>query len=131
MAMSAEHKAALAEGRRQAKAIKAYLEALGSRKPGRPVTAESLKKKIETLNEKIENESDPLRRVDLVQQRLDAEDALANLAQTVDFAQLEAEFVEAAKGYSERKGITYTAWREAGVSADVLRRAEIPRTRRG
>jgi hypothetical protein len=131
MAMSAEHKAALAEGRRQAKAIKSYLDALGSRKPGRPVTAESLGKRIETLSEKISNEADPLRRVELVQQRLDAEDQLASLADTVDFSQLEAEFVNAAKSYSERKGITYSAWREAGVPAEVLRRSAIPRTRRG
>lgn len=131
MAMSAEHKAALAEGRRQAKAIKAYLEALGSRKPGRPVTADSLRKKIDSLNEKISVETDPLKRVDMVQQRLDAEDTLSNLASTVDFGQLEAEFVKAAKDYSSRKGITYSAWREAGVSAEVLRHADIPRTRRG
>lgn len=131
MAMSAEHKAALAEGRRQAKAIKAYLEALGSRKPGRPVTADSLKKKIDSLNEKISSETDPLKRVDMVQQRLDAEDALSNLASNVDFGQLESDFVKAAKGYSSRKGITYSAWREAGVPAEVLRRADIPRTRRG
>lgn len=131
MAMSAEHKAALAEGRRQAKAIKAYLEALGSRKPGRPVTADSLKKKIDSLNEKISSETDPLKRVDMVQQRLDAEDGLSNLASNVDFGQLESDFVKAAKGYSSRKGITYSAWREAGVPAEVLRRAHIPRTRRG
>ncbi len=131
MAMSAEHKAALAEGRRQAKAIKAYLEALGSRKPGRPVTADSLKKKIDSLNEKISSETDPLKRVDMVQQRLDAEDGLSNLASNVDFGQLESDFVKAAKGYSSRKGITYSAWREAGVPAEVLRRADIPRTRRG
>ena len=131
MAMSAEHKAALAEGRRQAKSIKSYLDALGSRKPGRPITAESLGKRIESLSAKIENETDPLKRVDLVQQRLDAEDQLAGLADAVDFADLEAAFVSAAKAYSDRKGITYSAWREAGVPAEVLRKAGIPRTRRG
>jgi len=131
MAMSAEHKAALAEGRRQAKAIKSYLQALGARKPGRPVTSDSLAKKIENLNAKIESETDPLKRVEMVQQRLDAEDTLDNLSDAVNFTQLEADFVQAAKTYSDRKGISYSAWREAGVPADVLRSADIARTRRG
>ena len=34
-----------------------------------------------------------------------------------------------AKAYGERKGITYSTWRAAGVSAAVLSKAEIPRTR--
>jgi hypothetical protein len=37
--------------------------------------------------------------------------------------------VECAASYSERKGITWPAWREAGVSADVLRSAGVKRTR--
>ena len=131
MAMSAEHKAALAEGRKQARAIKAYLKALGDRRPGRPVTAESLTKKIDNLSAKIGDEADPLKKVEMVQQRLDAEDQLAALAETVDFSRLEVDFVQAVKAYSDRKGISYSAWREAGVPAEVLRTAEIPRTRRG
>lgn len=130
MAMSAEHKAALAEGRRQSRSIKAYLSALGSRRPGRPVTAKSLKERIDGLEQKIAEEADPLRQVELRQQRIDAERTLATLGDQPDFAVLEKGFVEHAKAYSERKGISYTAWREAGVSADVLRRAGIPRTRR-
>ncbi|MHB1534624.1 MAG: hypothetical protein ACYC1D_08440 [Acidimicrobiales bacterium] len=43
--------------------------------------------------------------------------------------ELETAFVKVASGYSERKGLSYAAWREAGVSADVLRRAGIRRTR--
>ena len=45
MAMSAEHKAALVQGRKEAKAIKVYLDALASRRPGRPVTKDSLEKR--------------------------------------------------------------------------------------
>ncbi len=131
MAMSTEHKAALAEGRRQSRVIKAYLSALESRRPGRPVTAESLEQRLASLTEKIEAEDDPLRRVDLVQARIDAEKALATVGQRVDFNELEDGFVEVAKSYSERKGITYTAWREANVPAEVLKKAGIPRTRRG
>lgn len=130
MAMSDEHKAALAEGRRQSRAIKAYLAALGQRRPGRPVTAKSLKDRIASLESKIDSESDPLRKVDLRQARLDAETQLRQLDDRPDFAEAEAGFVKNAKAYSDRRGITYTAWREAGVPAEVLRKAGVPRTRR-
>jgi hypothetical protein len=35
--------------------------------------------------------------------------------------------VKSAKGYSDRKGITYGTWREFGVPAEVLRKAGIGR----
>ena len=44
-----------------------------------------------------------------------------------DMSALEREFVKAAPAYGDRKGISYAAWREAGVSAAVLRRAGIQR----
>lgn len=131
MAMSEEHKAALAQGRREGRAVKQYLKMVGSRRPGRPVTKESLEKRVASLSERIEAEDDPLKKLELIQNRLDAEDQMAELADTVDADAVEKEFVEVAKSYSERKGITYTAWRESGVSAQVLREAGIPRTRRG
>jgi hypothetical protein len=43
---------------------------------------------------------------------------------------LAANFVAYAKSYSDRKGISYTAWRQFGVPADVLRKAGIQETRR-
>jgi hypothetical protein len=128
MAMSKEHKDALARGRRESRAIKAYLEVLGNRRPGRPVTPESLKARIERLEEKLGAEQDPLKKVDLVQQRLDAVDALRRVESAADLEALEEGFVKNAKGYSERKGISYGAWREAGVPAGVLRKAGISRT---
>ncbi|MEX0756729.1 MAG: hypothetical protein WD532_03815 [Acidimicrobiia bacterium] len=131
MAMSEEHKAALAQGRREGRAVKQYLKLVGSRRPGRPVTRDSLEKRIAGLSEKVNAETDPLKKLELIQSRLDAEDQMAELAETVDAEAIEKEFLEVAKSYSERKGITYTAWREAGVSAQTLQHAGIPRTRRG
>jgi hypothetical protein len=130
MPMSDEHKAALAQGRRESRTIKRYLDALGKRRPGRPVTRESLERKLEGLDAKLAAESDALRRVDLVQRRLEAAQSLAAMADSADLGVLESGFVEVAKSYSERKGISYSAWREVGVSADVLRRAGIGQTRR-
>jgi hypothetical protein len=131
MAMSDEHKAALAKGRREGRAVKQYLKMVGSRRPGRPVTKESLEKRIAGLAEKIDAEEDPLKRLELIQSRLDAEDQMAEVEEAVDADAIEKEFIEVAGSYSERKGLTYTAWRESGVSAQVLREAGIARTRRG
>jgi hypothetical protein len=127
MAMSDEHKAALAEGRRQSRALKRYLEALGTRRPGRPVTPETLTNRLEQVDVRIGDETDPLKRLDLIQQRIDIETQLAQLADAADLATLEDGFVEYAGAYSARKGISYTAWREAGVPAAVLKRAGIGR----
>ena len=130
MPMSQEHKAALAKGRLEARSIKAYLEALDSRKPGRPVTKESLDKRLERVNGKLSDEIDPLKRVDLMQSKLDIEAALANVEDGANIEELAAGFVAHARSYSDRKGISYTAWRKFGVPADVLRKAGIAETRR-
>jgi len=130
MAMSDEHKEALAQGRRESRIIKAYLEALASRRPGRPITPDSVKQKISNLEDKIRQETDQLKKVELVQARLDAEAQLEEIEQSADLDTLESEFVEVAASYSDRKGITYSAWREAGVPASALKNAGVPRTRR-
>ncbi len=126
MAMSPEHKAVLAKGRVEARAIKAYLSAIGSRPRGRPVTREVLEKRIADLEGRIEQEEDPLKSVRLRQERIDNERALASF-NSVDLDSLEAGFVENAASYSDRNGISYSAWREAGVPASVLRAAGIAR----
>ena len=130
MAMTQEHKDALARGRREARAIKEYLKALDGRKPGRPVTRDSLDKRLASTTAKIESEENPLKRVELMQTRLDIEDQLANLEESANFDELEAEFVKYVRDYSERKQISYTAWREYGVPAATLRAAGVPETRR-
>ena len=127
MAMSDAHKEALAEGRRQSRAIKRYLEALGGRRPGRPVTPDSIRARISRIDDKLANETDPLKRVDLHQAKLDAQAALQQAESAADIEALEAGFVANAGPYSARKGISYAAWREAGVPATVLKRAGIAR----
>lgn len=130
MAMSDEHKAALAQGRKEARAIKAYLEALEARRPGRPVSKEGLTKRMEKVNQKLEESDNPLEAVDLIQSKLDIEKTLSELEESVDMETLETGFVEHAASYSERKAVSYTAWREFGVPAKVLRAAGIKETRR-
>jgi hypothetical protein len=131
VAMTKEHKAALAQGRAEARALKSYLAAATTpKKRGRPVTRESLEARIAALDDRVRNESDPLARVDLIQARIDVQRALDDLDTAADLAALEAGFIEHAASYSERKGITWTAWREAGVPAATLRKAGIKQTRR-
>ncbi|HEX6569915.1 MAG TPA: hypothetical protein VF015_12145 [Acidimicrobiales bacterium] len=126
--MSKEHKAALAEGRDQGRAVRRYLEALEANKPrrGRKRSPESLKKRLDTIESEIAT-ADPLKRVHLVQERSDLQDALDASKSNVDLAQLEKDFVKAAAPYSERKGITYSTWREVGVPVNVLEKAGISR----
>lgn len=126
--MSKEHKAALAEGRDQGRAVRRYLEALEANKPrrGRKRSPESLKKRLDTIESEIAT-ADPLKRVHLVQERSDLQDALDASKSNVDLAQLEKDFVKAAAPYSERKGITYSTWREVGVPVTVLEKAGISR----
>jgi len=129
--MSDEHKAALAKGREQGRAVRDYLAALNEeRKPGRRVDPETLAQKITQVQDQIASESDPAKRVEHIQKRLDLEAQQADASGQVDLEALQEGFITAAKEYSERKGITYSAWREAGVPAAILKAAGIPRTRR-
>lgn len=126
--MSEEHKAALAEGRNQGRAVRRYLEALEAHKPkrGRKRTPESIKKRLDRIDAELAD-ADPLKRVQLIQERLDLTSELDSAGAKVDLSELEQGFVDAARGYSERKGISYAAWRELGVDASVLKRAGIRR----
>lgn len=127
--MSDEHKAALAEGRNQGRAVRRYLEALEAHKPrrGRKRTPESIQKRLGKIESELAN-ADALKRLQLIQERLDLTAELESAEAKVDLSELEAGFVDAASAYSARKGISYAAWRELGVDAAVLKRAGISRS---
>lgn len=130
-AMSEEHKKALAKGRAQARAVKEYLAAREQEsKRGPKMTPEKLRDRIESTQKAIAEEDDPARRLELIQQRMDDEERLAAVEDQPDMDTLEDAFVGAAAEYSDRKGISYSAWRELGVPAAVLKRAGVKRTRR-
>jgi hypothetical protein len=126
--MSKAHKEALALGREQGRAVRRYLEALEAHRPkrGRKRTPDSIQRRLDDITLRLDD-ADPLARLQLVQERMNLEAELATKAQTVDLAALEQAFVDAAREYADRKGITYAAWREAGVDAAVLKRAGIRR----
>ena len=126
--MTTEHKAALAEGRDQGRAVRRYLEALESNKPkrGRKRTPDSIKKRLSTIEQEL-GAADPLKALNLRQERIDLQAELEATDGNVDLADIERSFIGAARSYGERKGISYQVWREAGVSAEVLKKAGIGR----
>jgi hypothetical protein len=126
-----DHKDAMAKGREQGRAVRAYLEALDGQtsKRGRPVDPDRIKKRLNEISNAID-ESDALTRVQLTQERIDLLGKLAtieNAANAADFEELEKAFIGVAAGYSQRKGISYQAWREIGVPAAVLKQAGVSR----
>ncbi len=127
--MTDEHKAALAIGRAEGRAVRDYLDALRANKPkrGRKRTAESISARLGAIDEQLA-EADPLAELKLVQERMDLANELENMGSGVDLSSLEDEFVNVAAGYSQRQGISYAAWREVGVDASVLKRAGISRS---
>jgi hypothetical protein len=126
--MTDQHKAALAEGRAEGRAVKAYLEALDTNRPkrGRKRTPDSIKKRLGIIESELGN-APPIVRLQLIQERMDLGKELATMDTKVDMTAVEAEFVKTGATYAQRKGISYAAWRELGVPADVLKRAGITR----
>ncbi len=128
--MTPQHKAALAKGREEGLAVRRYLEAIESARPrrGRRRTPASISKRLAAIDTELAT-ADPLTRLHLIQQKKDLTDELGRSAESEDLGELEKQFVKVAKAYGERKGISYATWRTAGVSAAVLQRAGVARTR--
>src|SRR5438132_7166607 len=76
--MTDAHKAALAEGRDQGRAVRRYLEALESHRPkrGRKRTPESITKRLASIDQRLPS-AEALTRLHLVQERMDLERQLA------------------------------------------------------
>jgi hypothetical protein len=114
-----------AQAMRDMWAVRRYLEQLD--RPPRRVDREGLEAEIDRVRAELTGDQDSLARVQLVQRRIDLEAALAACDQEPE--DHTAGFVDAAARYSERKGITWPAWRQVGVPAAVLRQAGVQRTR--
>lgn len=126
--MTKAHKDALAEGRRRGQIVREYLKAIADARPrrGRPITKEGLRKRIADLDRELKKDhDDPLKKLDLVQRRIDAQKKLDEFDAPVDLTAIEKKFVGVARAYGEAKGISAEAWLEMGVSREVLKRAKI------
>ena len=126
--MTETHKAALERGRAEGRAVRDYLEAMRSNKPkrGRKRTADSINKRLAAIDAELLDAS-AIDELQLIQERRDLTAELASLGSGADLSEIEEAFVKVAKGYGERKGISYASWRDVGVSAATLKRAGINR----
>jgi len=127
--MSDEHKAALAAGRSMGRSVKRYLEALEANRPkrGRKRSPESIKKRLDAIDAQLAA-ADPVKRLSMVQERIDLLQEIETMNGAADLTAVEDDFVTVARDYSISKGISYAAWREIGVPAVVLKRAGISRS---
>jgi hypothetical protein len=127
--LSDQHKAAMAAGRTEGRAVREYLDALRSNKPkrGRKRTPDSINARLARIEDEL-LVADPLDELRLVQERRNLTRELETMRSGVDISALEADFVKVAKSYSERQGISYATWRDVGVEAAVLKSAGIGRT---
>ena len=128
--MSADHKAKLAQGRNESRVVSRYLDAIaaGKGKRGRKRTPESVGMQIARIDKEIAAAA-PIRKLELTQKRFDLVSERERLTSRVDLSGLEKDFIKVAKSYAKRNGIGYSAFRELGVSADVLKRSNIARAR--
>src|SRR4051812_30583505 len=123
-AMSAEHKEALATGRSQSRAVKAYLVALKNNKPkrGRKRTSDSINSRLTKIAAELPD-ADALQELLLLQEQSDLEKELTTLDNQIDLSGLEKEFIKVGAAYATAKGIDYATWRKFGVGADTLAKA--------
>ena len=110
----------------QERVVRRYLSAVEIARPGRGTkrTSDAIGNRITKVDEMLVS-ADPLRRVHLTQERIElhAEYVRVTNGNSSDPSQLERDFIRVARGYGDRNGITYAAWRQCGVDADVLERA--------
>ncbi len=112
----------------RARIVRRYLSALDVRKPGRTAarTVESVQHRMHQIDTLLLS-ADPVQRLHLTQERIDLHAEQLRLQQSGggDFTDLEKAFIRVARSYGDRHDITYSAWRQVGVDADVLAKAGI------
>lgn len=123
-----DHKAALAVGREESRAVRSYLDGLRAHRPrrGRKRSPESIQKRLLAIEAEV-LDADPIKELRLIQERRDLALMLESLATQPDLGESEAAFLKIAASYGSRNGISYGAWREVGVEASVLTQAGISR----
>lgn len=106
--------------------MRRYLSAVEMARPGRGTkrTSDAIGNRITKVDEMLVS-ADPLSRVHLTQERIElhAEYVRVTNGSSPDRSQLEQDFIRVARSYGDRNGITYAAWRQCGVDAEVLERA--------
>lgn len=105
----------------QTRVVRYYLESLHAPRPQGKRTREWLTEQVALLPERIHEEQDAVQRLVLQQKLIDCTQDLEALEGNGE--DVEADFVKVALLFSERRGVSYAAWRAEGVPARVLREA--------
>lgn len=129
--LSDAHKRKMTQGRAWSHAVANYLDAMEEQKKrrGRRRDVDAVKTDITAAKDALTS-ARPIDRVKLRQELLDLERELQEIeAAHIDMPALEKAFIKAVKRYSDRNGITYSAWRSEGVPAKVLQKAGMRQTR--
>ena len=126
--MTDAHKAALAQGRVEGRVVREYLEALRASRPspGRKRTPDTIARRLADIEVALASAS-PVQELQLVQERIDLLRELDVMSRKIDLEARERAFEGVAKGYSQRTGTSYRAWRAVGVSASMLKAAGVDR----
>ena len=128
-ALTTEHKKLMAQGRRQTRIVERYLRHIESTEAQkRRPSPEDLTSELVEVEDSLVQASG-ISRLELLQKRENLQ-LLAIEADPQNDDELEKQFVAVAASYSERKGVSYSTWREFGVPKTVLEAAGIARTRR-
>lgn len=118
---------ALAEGRERMRVVRAYLLALPSTPTRKRRDPQELRAEVERVERERADalgDKDVIGALKLSQKLVDLRTQLSQM-EALNLPELEAEFVRVAQRYSEAQGISYAAWRDMGVPAEVLKRAGI------
>lgn len=108
--------------------VREYLEALRASRPspGRKRTPDTIARRLADIEVALASAS-PVQELQLVQERIDLLRELDVMSRKIDLEARERAFVGVAKGYSQRTGTSYRAWRAVGVPAAVLKAAGVDR----
>jgi hypothetical protein len=129
--MSTAHKKALSDGRAMSATVDRYLSAIATPgRRGRKVSKATLQQRLGAAEVRL-RASAGVARVLAAQEVRDLRARLSSLDSTggADIKALQTDFIKVAKRFGDNRGISYAAWRDAGVSADVLKRAGVARIR--
>lgn len=118
---------AIAAGRVQNTLVRDYLQSVNApKRRGRRVDPKVASTRLEAAKKELAGATDPFDQLMLHQEVLDLESQLeAAQAGPQELERLEKDFVAIAADYSQRRKISYGAWRAVGVPSDVLERAGV------
>jgi hypothetical protein len=124
--MTAAHKKAIANGRAENAAVEQYLDLLHRPKPrGRRPDVNALKRRRQQVRSAA-GQAAGLERVLLAQEDIDLTARIESYsAGGGSIADAERGFTKVAASFSRRRGISYAAWRAAGVAPATLAKAGI------